>query len=178
MATILEFNGKKPIIGTNVLLAENSVIIGDVIIGDNSNIWYNVVIRGDVNYIRIGQNTNIQDGTVIHVGSEDAPTIIGDCVTIGHMCLLHGCTISDNSFIGMHSTILDYAKIGSYSLIGAKSLITMKKIVPDSEIWFGNPAIKKSNTNEETKNMIDTRWKEYVKLASYYMEKNDNIEKL
>jgi carbonic anhydrase/acetyltransferase-like protein (isoleucine patch superfamily) len=174
MVTILEFNGKKPIIGKNVFLAENSVIIGDVIIGDNSNIWYNVVIRGDVNHIRIGQNTNVQDGTVIHVGTDDAPTIIGDCVTIGHMCLLHGCTILDNSFIGMHTTILDYAKIGSYSLIGAKSLVTMKKNVPDNEIWFGNPAIKKCDTDEKTKDMIDTRWKEYVKLASCYL-KNEKL---
>ena len=142
MTTILEYKGKKPKIGKNVFLAENVVIIGDVEIGDNTNIWYGCVIRGDVNYIRIGENTNIQDGTVIHVGRSDGPTIIGNNITIGHMSLIHACTIKDNAFIGMHSTILDYAKIGRYSLIGAKSLVTMRKMIPDHEMWFGNP-IKK-----------------------------------
>lgn len=173
MALILEYRGKRPIIGRDVFIAENAVIIGDVEIGDNSNIWYNVVIRGDVNCIRIGKNTNIQDGSIIHVGSADGPTIIGDCVTIGHMCLIHGCRIFDNSFIGMHSTILDYATIGNYSLIGAKSLITMNKNIPNGEMWFGNPAIRKKDIDDDTRKMMDSRWKEYVELGKYYLKRDD-----
>ncbi len=171
MAIILEYKGKKPKIGKNVFLAENTVIIGDVEIGDNANIWYGSVIRGDVNYIKIGKNTNIQDGTVIHVGSDDGPTIIGNNVTIGHMCLIHACIISNNAFIGMHSTILDYAKIGEYSLIGAKSLITMNKNIPDYEMWYGNPIKKQKDIDNEMKQMLDKRCASYVELASHYLFK-------
>jgi carbonic anhydrase/acetyltransferase-like protein (isoleucine patch superfamily) len=169
MAIILPFNGITPKIGKNVFLAENAVIIGDVEIGDNTNIWYGVVIRGDVNYIRIGSRTNIQDGTIIHVGRADGPTIIGDNITIGHMCLIHACTLKNNSFIGMHSTILDYAIIGEYSLIGAKSLITMKKNIPDYEMWYGNPIQKQKNIDEKIKKMIDDSADHYCKLANKYL---------
>jgi carbonic anhydrase/acetyltransferase-like protein (isoleucine patch superfamily) len=169
MAIILEYKGKKPKIGKNVFLAENAVVIGDVEIGNNANIWYGCVIRADVNYIRIGENTNVQDGSVIHVGSKDGPTIIGNNVTIGHMCLLHACHISNNAFIGMHSTILDYAKIGEYSLIGAKSLVTMNKNIPDFEMWYGNPIKKQKDIDDDLKKMIDERWGEYVKLAGEYL---------
>ena len=170
MILVLPYDGKLPKIGKNVFLAENSVIIGDVEIGDNSSIWYGVVIRGDVNYIRIGKNTNVQDGSVIHVGSDDAPTIIGDNVTIGHMCLIHGCTILDNGFIGMHSTILDNAVIGFYSFIGAKSLITSKKQIPSEEMWFGNPAIFKQKIDYKIKQMMDERWKNYSALGCKYLD--------
>jgi carbonic anhydrase/acetyltransferase-like protein (isoleucine patch superfamily) len=171
MAIILDYKGKRPKIGKNVFLAENSVIIGDVEIGDNSNIWYGVVIRGDVNHIRIGENTNIQDGSVVHVGSDNGPTIIGDFVTIGHMCLLHACIIKDYAFIGMHSTILDYSVVGSYSLIGAKSLITMNKQIPDGEMWFGNPIKKQKEVDADTKKMIEERASQYVELASNYLDR-------
>ena len=153
MAIILPFKGAMPKIGKNVFLAENAVVIGDVEIGDNTNIWYGVVIRGDVNFIRIGSRTNIQDGTIIHVGRADGPTIIGDNITIGHMCLIHACILKNNSFIGMHSTILDYAMIGEYSLIGAKSLVAMKRNIPDYEIWYGNPIRKQKDIDEKIKKM-------------------------
>jgi carbonic anhydrase/acetyltransferase-like protein (isoleucine patch superfamily) len=168
MAIILPFKGVMPKIGKNVFLAENSVIIGDVEIGDNTNIWYGVVIRGDVNFIRIGERTNIQDGTVVHVGRADGPTIIGDNITIGHMCLIHACTLKNNCFIGMHSTILDYATVGEYSLIGAKSLVTMKKNIPNVEMWYGNPIQKQRDVNDEIRKMIDESANHYCRLAEEY----------
>lgn len=168
MALILPFQGKFPKIGNNVFLAENAVIIGDVEIDDNTNIWYGVVIRGDVNYIRIGKNTNIQDGTVVHVGRDNGPTIIGDNITIGHMCLIHACTIKNNAFIGMHTTLLDYSVIGEYSLIGAKSLVTMKKIIPDYEMWYGNPIQKQKDIDEKIKKIIDNSAIHYCELANKY----------
>ncbi len=170
MAIILPYRGIMPKIGKNVFLAENAVIIGDVEIGENTNIWYNVVIRGDVNFIKIGSCTNIQDGTVIHVGRDNGPTLIGDNITIGHMCLIHACTLKNNSFIGMHSTILDYAVIGEYSLVGAKSLVTMKKNIPDMEMWYGNPIQKQKNIDEKTKKMIDDSATHYCKLADTYLK--------
>ena len=168
MAIILPFKGAMPKIGKNVFLAENAVVIGDVEIGDNTNIWYGVVIRGDVNFIRIGSRTNIQDGTIIHVGRADGPTIIGDNITIGHMCLIHACILKNNSFIGMHSTILDYAMIGEYSLIGAKSLVAMKRNIPDYEIWYGNPIRKQKDIDEKIKKMIADSATHYCKLANEY----------
>ena len=168
MAIILPFKGVMPKIGKNVFLAENSVIIGDVEIGDNTNIWYGVVIRGDVNFIRIGERTNIQDGTVVHVGRADGPTIIGDNITIGHMCLIHACTLKNNCFIGMHSTILDYATVGEYSLIGAKSLVTMKKNIPNVEMWYGNQIQKQRDVNDEIRKMIDESANHYCRLAEEY----------
>ncbi len=175
MALILPFNGIHPKIGKNVFLAENAVIIGDVEIGDNSNIWYGVVIRGDVNYIRVGKNTNIQDGTVVHVGRDDGPTIIGDNITIGHLCLIHACTIKNNAFIGMHSTILDYANIGEYSFIGAKSLVTMKKNIPDFEMWYGNPIQKQKDVDEKIKKIIDDSAIHYCQLADKYLSMKNSI---
>lgn len=119
---IKEFDGFKPKIDESVFIAESADIIGDVVINKNSSVWYNVVIRGDEQSIRVGENTNIQDGCVIHTGW-DIPTEIGNNVTIGHKALIHGCKIGDNTLIGMGSIVLDNAEVGEYVLLGAGSLV-------------------------------------------------------
>ena len=136
---IKEFDGLKPKIDETVFVAESADIIGDVVINKNSSVWYNVVIRGDEQPIRVGENTNIQDGCVVHTGW-DIPTEIGNNVTIGHKALIHGCKIGDNTLIGMGSIVLDNAEVGEYVLLGAGSLVPPGKKIPSGVIAMGSPA--------------------------------------
>ena len=136
---IKEFDGFKPKIDESVFIAESADIIGDVVINKNSSVWYNVVIRGDEQSIRVGENTNIQDGCVIHTGW-DIPTEIGNNVTIGHKALIHGCKIGDNTLIGMGSIVLDNAEVGDYVLLGAGSLVPPGKKIPSGVLAMGSPA--------------------------------------
>ncbi|WP_236870325.1 gamma carbonic anhydrase family protein [Candidatus Bandiella numerosa] len=168
MAVILPYKNKFPKIAKDAFIAENAVIIGDVEIDSKSSIWYNCVIRGDVNYIRIGKETNIQDGTIIHVGTNNGPTIIGDGVTIGHKALIHACTICDYSFIGMNSTIMDYAQVKSYSMVAAGALVTNSKIVEINELWAGVPAKFLRQLKEEETEYINISKERYVALAKEY----------
>ena len=141
---ILPFNGVHPRIHPEAFVAETAVVIGDVEIGAGSSIWYGCVLRGDINWIRIGRDTNIQDGTVIHVnhdrGDGGMPTAIGDEVTVGHMALLHACTIEDRAFIGMRATVMDQAVIESGAMVAAGALVTPRKRVTSGQLWAGNPA--------------------------------------
>lgn len=168
MAIILPYNGVYPKIHPSAFIAENAVIIGDVEIGENSNIWYNVVIRGDVNHIKIGERTNVQDGTVIHVSRFDGPTLIGSDVTIGHMALIHAATIEDLSFIGMGSKILDFAVVKSHGMVGAGALISPKKVVGKNELWTGVPAKLHRSLTQEEIDYIKTSANNYVILAKEY----------
>jgi gamma-carbonic anhydrase len=168
MAVILPYKNQFPKIAKDAFIAENAVIIGDVEIDSKSSIWYNCVIRGDVNYIRIGKETNIQDGTIIHVGTNNGPTIIGDGVTIGHKALIHACTICDYSFIGMNSTIMDRAQIKSYSMVAAGALITNSKIVEINELWAGVPAKFLRQLKKEEIEYINISKDRYVNLAKEY----------
>ena len=136
---IKEFDGFKPKIDESVFIAESADIIGDVVINKNSSVWYNVVIRGDEQPIRVGENTNIQDGCVVHTGW-DIPTEIGNNVTIGHKALIHGCKIGDNTLIGMGSIVLDNAEVGDYVLLGAGSLVPPGKKIPSGVLAMGSPA--------------------------------------
>lgn len=148
MRNIYKYLDKKPVIKDNCFIAPGARIIGNVVIGYGSSVWYNVVIRGDVNYIRIGNNTNIQDNTMIHAdsgrsgisGSEGLPTILGDNVTVGHNCILHACTIEDCCMIGMGSIVLDGAVIGRGTVIGAGAVITKKTVIPPFSVVVGIPA--------------------------------------
>jgi len=169
MATILPYKGKLPKIADDAFIAQNAVIIGDVVIGSRSSVWYNCVIRGDVNHIRIGQGTNIQDSTVIHVGTNNGPTIIGDGVTIGHKALIHACTLHDHSFIGMNSTIMDYAQIKSYSMVAAGALVTNNKTVEENELWAGVPAKFLRKLKKEEVDYISVSKNRYINLAKDYM---------
>lgn len=123
----------------DIFVAKSADIVGNVSVGDKSSIWYQAVVRGDQQPIRIGSKTNVQDGTVVHV-SPSIPTNIGNGVSIGHNCTIHGCTIGDNTLIGMGSTILDGAKIGRDSIVGAGSLVTQHKSFPDGKLIMGSPA--------------------------------------
>lgn len=139
-ASICSFHGKWPKIDSSVFLADGARVIGDVSISANCNIWFNVVIRGDVNTISIGPDTNIQDNAVVHVTHQTHSTTIGRGVTIGHLALLHGCTIGDFCLVGMHAVVMDGADIGSESLIGAGSVVTQGTKIPPRSLVLGSPA--------------------------------------
>lgn len=166
---IKSFLDKTPKIHPTAFIAENAIIIGDVEIGENASIWYNCVLRGDVNFIRIGANSNIQDGTIIHVSrGEEFPTIIEEEVTVGHSATIHGCYIEKGSLIGIGSTILDGARIGKNSLIAAGSLVTPNTQIPEKSFVLGSPArVKRELSDEEVKN-IQNFWRNYVLLSAKY----------
>ena len=150
-------------------VAPNATIIGDVTLGKNSSIWFNAVLRGDIENIYIGEGSNVQDGSVLHT-DPGCPLKIGKNVTIGHLVMLHGCTIGDNSLIGIGAVILNNAKIGKNCIIGAKTLITENKEIPDNSLVVGSPGkIIREVTEEETKSILENtkhyqdNWKKYSK---------------
>ena len=149
MALIKSLNGNTPIIGKDCFLAENATIIGDVVLGDHCSVWFNAVIRGDVHYIRIGENVNIQDGVIIHCTYKVAPVNIGNHVSIAHGVIVHGCTIHDNVLIGMGSIIMDHAVIQNNSIVAAGALITKNMVVESGSVYAGVPAkkVKSIGTN-------------------------------
>jgi gamma-carbonic anhydrase len=136
---LIAYKGIEPKVHATVFVEESARIIGDVEIGEQSSIWFNAVIRGDVNYIRIGKRTNVQDNSTLHVTKDIFPLIIGDDVTIGHSVILHGCTVRDRCLIGMGSIILDNAEIGEDSIIGAGALVTEGMNVPPGSLVVGLP---------------------------------------
>jgi gamma-carbonic anhydrase len=140
MPIIRSFGGKAPRLHASVFAAEGSAILGDVEIGEASSVWYGVVVRGDVNCVRIGARTNVQDGSVIHVTSNTHPTVIGDDVTIGHRAVLHGCTVKDRCLIGIGAIVLDGAVIGPDAMVGAGALVPPGAIVPPGTLVLGSPA--------------------------------------
>jgi len=142
-------NGKSPKIGENCFLAETATIIGDVEIGNNCSIWYNAVLRGDVHFIKIGNNTNIQDNAVVHATYKKSPTNIGNYVTVAHGAIVHGCTIQDNVMIGMNAVVLDDAVVESNSIIAAGSVVTKGTIVESGCVYAGIPAKKIKEINKE-----------------------------
>ena len=174
-----------PKIDPRAFIAAGAVIIGDVEIGPDSSVWFGCVLRGDVNKIRIGARTNIQDGTVIHVASglqparlgqgaptpPDAgyPTLIGDNVTVGHMALLHACTIESNAFVGMKSAVMDGAKIESFGMLAAGALLTPGKIVAKNQLWAGRPAKFWRDLTDNDLAQFDMRAGQYADLAKEYM---------
>ncbi len=166
---LINFRNKAPQIHKSVFLADNVIIAADVTIKENANIWFNTVIRGDVAPIIIGKNTNIQDGSVIHTSRLNAgKTTIGDNVTVGHMALLHACTIENNAFIGMNSTLMDKSIVEEYGFIAAGSLVSPGKIIRKKELWMGSPArFVRMITDEEIK-FMKNNIKNYLELSKYY----------
>ena len=171
MALIRSLNGNTPEFGENCFLAENAAIIGDVKTGDDCSIWYSAVIRGDVNSIRIGNNTNVQDGAIIHATYQKYPTTIGNNVIIAHGAIVHGCTIEDNVMIGMNAVVLDGAIIESDTIIAAGSVVTKgTKVLPGS-VYAGIPATKiKSISKELLDGEIHRIAKAYHMYASWYQD--------
>ena len=170
---IRDFQGRSPKIHESAFLAEDAVIIGDVEIGKDASIWYGCVLRGDVNFIRIGESTNIQDGTIIHVSRrEDYSTIIEQEVTVGHSATIHGCYIETGSLIGIGAIILDGARIGKNSLVAAGSLVTPDTKIPERSFVLGSPAkVKRELTDEEVED-LERFWRGYVELNGIYSESN------
>lgn len=144
--TILPINGKYPVIHESAFVAPGTIIVGDVEIGPEASIWYNCVIRADCNHVRIGARTNVQDGTVIHCDSpkpgrpDGFPTLIGDDVLIGHMVMIHGCTLQDRAFVGMGSIVMDGCVIEGDAMLAAGAMLTQGKHIPSGQMWQGRPA--------------------------------------
>lgn len=144
--TLLSFAGNTPLIDPTAFVAPGARLIGDIEIGAEASIWYNCVLRGDVNRIRIGARTNVQDGTVIHVDSPEpghdagSPTIIGEDVLIGHMAMVHGCTLEDRAFVGLGSIVMDGCVIEGDAMLAAGAMLTPGKRIPAGQLWAGRPA--------------------------------------
>jgi len=143
------FLRNKPVLGNGVYLAKTAVVLGDVTLGDNASVWYGAVLRGDINRIVVGANSNIQDNAVVHL-ADDFPCLIGEWVTVGHSAIVHACTVGDECLIGMGATILDGAEIGAQSIVGANALVTGGMKVPPGSLVLGSPAkVVRSLTPEE-----------------------------
>ena len=166
---IKKFQNKQPQLGEDVYVSENAMVIGDVILGDEVNIWFGAVLRGDMHYIKIGNRTNIQDNSVVHVTTKVSPTNIGSGVTVGHGAIIHGCTIEDDCLIGMGAILMDDAIIGEGSLIGAGALIPPNMIIPENSLVVGSPGKVVRQVKDFEREMILERPQEYIDLASIYL---------
>jgi carbonic anhydrase/acetyltransferase-like protein (isoleucine patch superfamily) len=150
MALIRAWGGKAPRLADSVWMAEDAVVVGDVEIGPESSIWFGAVVRGDVNHIRIGARTNVQDHAVLHVTGGTHPTVVGDDVTLGHRVTLHGCTVKDRCLIGIGAVVMDGAVVGDDAMVGAGSLVPPGMVVPPGMLALGAPAkVKRELTREE-----------------------------
>ena len=149
MALIKPIKGISPKFGNNCYLAENSTIVGDVVMGDDCSVWFNAVVRGDVHYIRMGNKVNVQDGAIIHCTYQKHPTNIGSNVSIGHNAIVHGCTVQDNVLIGMGAIVMDNCVIGSNSIIAAGAVVLENTKVEPGSIYAGVPAKKVKDINPE-----------------------------
>lgn len=170
---ILPYRGVMPTIGDDVFIAPGSAVIGKVTIGRGSSIWFNCVLRGDVHHITVGENTNIQDGTVVHVTRNRYSTDIGSNITIGHGCILHGCRLEDNCFIGMGALVMDNVVVESGAMVAAGAQVTPGKIVRSGELWGGRPAKMMRLLTEEEKANFPVSSEHYHKLALEYLEEPD-----
>jgi gamma-carbonic anhydrase len=168
------FLRKKPVLGQGVYLATGAVVLGDVTIGDFSSVWYNAVVRGDINRIVIGHHTNIQDNSVLHL-ADDYPCIVGDYVTVGHSAIVHACTVGNEVLVGMGATILDGAVIGNQCLIGAGSLITMGMQVPDGSMLMGRPARIVRSLQPDERAQLRFWADKYVANAAYCLKHRINV---
>ncbi len=149
MAIIKSVKGVKPVWGKGCFIADNATLTGDVVMGDDCSVWFNAVVRGDVHYIRIGNNVNIQDGVIIHCTYKKAPVSIGNNVSIAHGAIIHGCTIHDNVLIGMGAIIMDGAVIESNSVVAAGALVSKNTVVPSGSVFAGVPAKKIKEMDKE-----------------------------
>jgi len=166
---IKELNGKEPQFGNDCFIAENAVIIGDVVMGDQCSIWYNAVIRGDVHYIKMGNKVNVQDGAVIHCTYQKSPTNIGNNVSIAHNAIVHGCTIHDNVLVGMGSIIMDDCVIEDNSIIAAGAVITKGTRVQSGSVFAGVPAKKVKDISAELiSGEIERIANNYIKYSNWY----------
>lgn len=166
---IRAFQGTLPKIPKSCFIEETAVVIGDVVMGEECSVWFHAVIRGDVNYIRIGDRTNVQDLSMLHVTHDIHPLVIGSEVTIGHHVVLHGCTIQDRVLVGMGAIVMDGAVIGEGSIVGAGALVTEGTIVPPKSLILGSPAKVKRPVTDKELAWIKESAENYVRYARLYM---------
>jgi len=167
---IRPFKNLEPQVHPTAFIEASAHVIGDVHIGEESSVWFNTVVRGDVHFIRIGNRTNVQDNSVIHVRNGTCPTILEDEVTVGHSVTLHGCHVERGSLIGIGSIILDNARIGDHSIVAAGSLVSPGTIIPPRSLVMGIPARVKRTLSDEEVAGLDVFWKNYVELSKAYLE--------
>jgi carbonic anhydrase/acetyltransferase-like protein (isoleucine patch superfamily) len=165
---IQKFKKFKPEIHENSFIAGNADIIGRVKIEEEANIWFGVVLRGDLNKIHIGRGSNIQDNSTVHVDADGPGTMVGEYVTVGHNSVLHGCTIGNHSLVGMGAIVLEGAVVGEETIIGAGSLVTSNKVIPSGVLCMGSPAKVIRELTEEEKKGLRKNAQEYIELASEY----------
>lgn len=171
MALIIPVRGFTPVIGKDCFLAENATIVGDVVMGDECSVWFNVVLRGDVNYIRIGNRVNIQDGSVLHTLYQKSTIEIGDDVSIGHNVTLHGCKIKNFALIGMGAIVMDDAEVGEGALVAAGSVVLSRTVIGPNEMWGGAPAkFIKMVESEKSREMNIRIAKNYLMYSKWYTE--------
>jgi carbonic anhydrase/acetyltransferase-like protein (isoleucine patch superfamily) len=168
MAIIRSIRGIDPKWGKNCFFAENSTLIGEVVLGDNCSIWFNAVIRGDVHSITIGNNTNIQDGAIIHCTYQKANTVIGNNVSIAHNAVVHGCTVNDDVLIGIGAIILDKAIIGNGSVIAAGAVVLPGTNVAENSVYAGIPAKKVKEVSQNLREIIKKTAENYIMYADWY----------
>ena len=168
------FLRKSPVLGKNVYIARGAVVVGDVTLGDGASVWYNAVLRGDINRIVDGAGSNIQDNAVLHL-ADDFPCLVGQYVTVGHSAIVHACTVGDECLIGMGAVILDGAELGEQCLVGARALITQQVKIPPGSLVLGAPAkVVRPLTQEERGGL--KHWAEkYVANAAYCLRHNINV---
>jgi len=166
---------RKPRFGQRVWVAADAVVVGDVELGDDVSVWYGVVLRGDINPIRVGARTNLQDGVVVHVDEPADPTHVGDDVTIGHAAVLHGCTIRRGALIGMHSTVLNGAVVGEEAMVAAGALVSPGTQIPPRTLAAGVPAKVRRELTEEELARIRRGVRSYLELKGRYMAADDEI---
>lgn len=167
---LLRYKGILPSLGENVYIEESARVIGDVEIGRDSSIWFNAVVRGDVHYIRIGERTNVQDNSTLHVTKDIYPLIIGSDVTIGHNVILHGCTVKDRCLIGMGAIILDNAEVGEDCVIGAGTLVKEGTVIPPGSLVVGVPGRIARDVRPEEKARILRSAQNYIEYAKNYVD--------
>ena len=165
---IVPHRGFVPKVDPTAFVAVNATLVGDVEIAANASIWFGCILRGDGPGIRVGENSNLQDGTIVHVAARGLMTVVGNNVTVGHMALLHACEVQDGAFIGMHSTVLDGAVVESGAMVAAGALVAPGKIVRRGELWAGNPARKLRDLTEQDDQEFRRVVDGYVRLSRTY----------
>jgi len=177
MALIKSVRGFTPQMGENCYLAENATVVGDVIMGDGCSVWFNAVLRGDVNSIRIGNHVNIQDGSVVHTLYEKSTVEIGDYVSIGHNVTVHGAKIDNYALIGMGATLLDYAEVGEGAIVAAGALVLSNTKIPPFTLWAGVPAkMVKAVAPEQSNEMNRKIAHQYAMYAGWFMEEDEKMK--
>jgi carbonic anhydrase/acetyltransferase-like protein (isoleucine patch superfamily) len=169
MIGLLAYKGTMPTLGDDVFIAPGAWVIGDVVIGARSSVWFNTLVRGDVHFIRIGSETNIQDNSTLHVTEGKFPLHLGNRITVGHRAIVHGCTVEDECLIGMGAIIMDGASIGRGSLVGAGAVITPGTVIPPESVVLGFPAAVVKKVGDAERRLIEDSCQHYLDLTRQYL---------